>query len=111
MNVVKGKVNPIRDNVLITEMEFGEERTTTGIIIQNLNGKTAGIKARWGRVWAVGPEQKDVTVGNWICVAHGRWTRGIKVDDGGEEITIRRVDNKDILLVSDTKPEGVYVPE
>ncbi len=111
MNVVKGKINPIRDNVLIADMEFGEERTTTGIIIQSLNGKTAGIKARWGRVWAVGPEQKDVSVGDWICVAHGRWTRGIKVEDQGEEITIRRVDNKDILLVSDNKPEGVYVAE
>lgn len=111
MNVVKGKVNPIRDNVLITEMEFGEERTTSGIIIQNLNGKTEGIKARWGRVWAVGPEQKDVAVGDWICVSHGRWTRGVTVDDSGEEIIIRRVDNKDILLVSENKPEGVYVPE
>jgi co-chaperonin GroES (HSP10) len=111
MNVVKGKVNPIRDNVLITEMEFGEERTTSGIIIQNLNGKTEGIKARWGKVWAVGPEQKDVAVGDWICVSHGRWTRGITVDDSGEEIIIRRVDNKDILLVSENKPEGVYVPE
>ncbi len=111
MNVVKGKINPIRDNVLIADMEFGEERTTTGIIIQSLNGKTAGIKARWGRVWAVGPEQKDVSVGDWICVAHGRWTRGIKVEDQGEEITIRRVDNKDMLLVSDNKPEGVYVAE
>ena len=111
MNVVKGKINPIRDNVLITEMEFGEERTTSGIVIQNLNGKLAGIKARWGRVWAVGPKQKDVSVGEWICVAHGRWTRGITVEDSGKEITIRRVDNNDILLVSDTVPEGVYVPE
>jgi co-chaperonin GroES (HSP10) len=111
MNVVKGKINPIRDNVLITEMEFGEERTTTGIIVQSLDGKTSGIKARWGQVWAVGPEQKDVSIGEWICIAHGRWTRGIKVDDSGKEITIRRVDNNDILLVSDTKPEGVYVSE
>jgi co-chaperonin GroES (HSP10) len=111
MNVVKGKINPIRDNVLITEMEFGEERTTTGIIVQSLDGKTSGIKARWGQVWAVGPEQKDVSIGEWICIAHGRWTRGIKVDDSGKEITIRRVDNNDILLVSDTRPEGVYVSE
>lgn len=111
MQVVKGKVSPIRDNVLVTDMEFGEEKTSTGIIIQSLDGKSEGIKARWGKVWAVGPEQVDVTVGDWICVAHGRWTRGVKVEDSGEEITIRRVDNKDILLVSNYKPEGVYVPE
>lgn len=110
MNVVKGTVNPIRDNVLVTDMEFGEERTTTGIIIQSLNGKTEGIKSRWGKVWAIGPEQKDVKVGDWICVSHGRWTRGIKVEDDGREIIVRRIDNKDILIVSDYKPEGVYVP-
>jgi co-chaperonin GroES (HSP10) len=111
MNVVKGKINPIRDNVLITDMEFGEERTTTGIIIQSLDGKTEGIKARWGRVWAIGPEQKDVSIGDWICVAHGRWTRGIKVEENGHELTVRRVDNNDILLVSDYKPDGVYLPQ
>lgn len=110
MNVVKGKINPIRDNVLITDMEFGEERTTTGIIVRSLNGKTEGIKARWGRVWAVGPEQTDVKEGDWVCVAHGRWTRGVKVEDSGEEIIIRRIDNNDILIVSDYKPDGVYIP-
>ena len=111
MNVVKGKINPIRDNVLISDMEFGQERTTTGIIIQSLDGKLEGIKARWGRVWAVGPEQSDVKIGEWICVAHGRWTRGITVeDDNQKEIIVRRVDNKDILIVSDQKPDGVYVP-
>jgi co-chaperonin GroES (HSP10) len=110
MQVVKGRILPLRDNILVADMEFGEEKTTSGIIIQNLNGKVEGIKARWGRVWAIGPEQKDVAVGEWICVAHGRWTRGIQVQDGENEITIRRVDNNDILLVADEKPEGVYVP-
>jgi co-chaperonin GroES (HSP10) len=111
MNVVKGKISPIRDRILVADMEFGEERTTTGIIIQNLDGKTEGIKARWGRVFAIGPEQKDVNVGDWICVAHGRWTRGVKVEEDGKEITIRRVDNDDILLVSDHKPNDVYIPK
>ncbi len=110
MNVIKGSIIPIRDNVLVTDMEFGEEKTATGLIIQSLNGKSEGIKARWGKVWAVGPEQKDVKQGDWICVAHGRWTRGVKVEDNGNEILIRRIDNKDILIVSDYKPEGVYVP-
>jgi co-chaperonin GroES (HSP10) len=110
MQVVKGKIFPIRDNILVTDMEFGEEKTSSGIIIQNLDGKSEGIKARWGRVWAIGPNQKDVKVGEWICVAHGRWTRGIKVEDSGKEIIIRRIDNNDILIVTDEKPDDVYVP-
>lgn len=110
MSIVKGTVIPIRDNVLISEMEFGEERTKHGIIIQQLEGKLEGIKARWGKVWAIGPDQKDVKVGEWVCVDHGRWTRGVRVQsDNGDEIIIRRIDNKDILLVADQKPSDVQL--
>ena len=76
---VTGKLIPIRDNILITDMEFGEEKTKGGIIIQSLDGKSEGIKHRWGRVWAIGPEQKDVKVGEWILLEHGRWTTGVNV--------------------------------
>jgi hypothetical protein len=52
----------------------------------------------------VGPEQKDVIPGQWICVAHGRWTRGLDIEDDEGTKTIRRVDPNDILLVSDEEP-------
>jgi co-chaperonin GroES (HSP10) len=107
---IKGKIAPIKDRVLVKDMEFGEERTKSGIIVQSLNGKLEGIKARWGCVWATGPEVTDVKIGDWICVAHGRWTRGVKIQDhDGSEITIRRVDNDEILLVSDERPADVQV--
>lgn len=107
---VKGKIIPIKDRILVKDMEFGEEKTATGIIIQKLDGKLEGIKARWGQVWAIGPEVTEVKVGEWVCVAHGRWTRGIKVEDhDGSEITIRRIDNEEILLVTDQKPNDVQV--
>jgi hypothetical protein len=34
-------------------------------------------------------------------IAHGRWTRGIKIEDTNGEQIIRKVDPNDILLVSD----------
>lgn len=103
---VTGKLIPIRDNILITDMEFGEEKTKGGIVIQSLDGKSEGIKHRWGRVWAIGPEQKDVKVGEWILLEHGRWTRGVTVvENSGNEIVIRRADLKAILAVADEKPE------
>ena len=111
MNIIEGKIYPIRDNVLVSDMEFGEERTKTGIVVQSLNGKSTGIKARWGRVWAIGPEQKDVNIGEWVCMSHGRWTRGFTVNDNGSEITVRRIDNNDILIVSNEKPNDVFIPE
>lgn len=52
-------------------------------------------------MYAVGPEQQDVAVGQWVCVAHGRWTRGIDVEDESGKRTLRRVDPKDIMLISD----------
>ena len=112
VGLVKGKLRPIRDHVLVVDMDFAEQQTVSGIYLPNMNGKTSGIKPRWGKVYAIGPEQKDVNVGDWIYVTHGRWTRGISIeDDNGEEIVIRRVDTNDILLQSDKKPNDVYLPE
>jgi hypothetical protein len=34
-------------------------------------------------------------------VAHGRWTRGVKIEDDEGEKTIRKIDPNDILMVSD----------
>jgi co-chaperonin GroES (HSP10) len=109
MNVVKGKLKPLRDNVLVTDMNFEEQTTASGIIIQSDDGKSHGVKSRWARVWAIGPEQQDVKVGEWIYIDHGRWTRGIKVEDNGQEIVIRRVETSSILLQSDERPSDAYL--
>jgi hypothetical protein len=42
--------------------------------------------------------------GDWVCVAHGRWTRGVEIEDASGMKTIRKIDPDDILLVSDTSP-------
>ncbi len=108
MNVVKGKIRPLADNVIITDMNFDEQKTASGIILKSDDGKSEGIKPRWGRVWAIGNEQKDVKVGEWILVEHGRWTRGVTVEDeNGDEIIIRRVEVKSILASADEKPSDV----
>ena len=105
INKVVGKLVPIRDNILITDMEFGETRSKGGLVLLSHDGKPEGVKHRWGRVWAIGPEQKDVKVGEWILLEHGRWTRGVTVvDDNGDEIIIRRADLKAILAVADERP-------
>jgi len=93
-------IRPLHDHVLVT-MNFKERVTHSGIIIQSTDGKLEGIHARWGRVYAVGKDQKDVQPGQYILVKHGRWTRGTLVEDQEGEKTIRRIDNADILLVSD----------
>lgn len=101
--VVTSKVTPLRDGIIVEEMKFGMQTTSKGLIILNDDGANHGIKPRWGRVYSVGPDQKDISVGQYILIEHGRWTRGIEVvdPDTGEETVIRKVDNDSILLVSD----------
>lgn len=98
------KLRALHDWVLVEDMNFDERITTGGIILTSDNGKGTGIRPRWGRIYATGPEQKHVQSGQWILVAHGRWTRGIEIEDDAATRTIRRVDPDDIMLVSDERP-------
>ena len=95
------KITALSDAVIVSDMTFDERISHGGIVLPNDDMKSSGIRPRWGKVYAIGPEQKDIKVGQYILISHGRWTRGIKIDDGAGEKVIRKVDNKDILLVSD----------
>ncbi len=104
VNKVK-KLIPLHDHVLATDMNFGQRTLSSGIILMGDDGKTDGIRPRWCKVYATGPDQSDVQVGQWILVEHGRWSRGIEVEINGEQFTIRRIDSGAIMLVSDQEPE------
>lgn len=94
-------IRALHDHVLVCDMNFDQKISHGGIIIPSGDGKLEGIHPRWGRVYAVGPQQRDVQVGQYILVKHGRWTRGVEIIDDEGEKTIRRIDNTDILMVSD----------
>lgn len=105
---VQGTIKPLRDSVFVTDMEFGEQKTRSGIFIPTDNGKTQGIHPRWGRVWAIGPEQKDVSIGEWILVEHGRWTRTIEIElESGEVLEARMVDSDAIMMSADERPDDI----
>ena len=102
INAIKIKsIKPLKDTIIVSNMQFGERITTGGIILRNDDTKSHGIRPRWCRVYAIGPEQNTVEVGQYILVAHGRWGRGMLIEDENGETTIRKVDPNDILLVSD----------
>ena len=63
MSVIKGKLRPLRNTVLVSDMGFEEQTTASGIVIQSDDGKSHGVKPRWARVWAIGPEQVEVKLG------------------------------------------------
>lgn len=99
-------IKALNDHVLVADMNFKERQLSSGIYLLNDDSRTAGIRPRWARVYATGPEQQDIQIGQWILVSHGRWTRGVTIEDTAGEVTIRRVDPNDILLVSDSEPTG-----
>ncbi len=99
------QLKPLKNAVIVSDMNFEERLSSGGIVLVKDNGKSSGIRPRWGRVYAVGPEQHDIRVGTWICVEHGRWTRGIEIEDEHGKQMLRRVDPKDIMLESDELPD------
>lgn len=105
VNKIRGLI-PLKDHVLVTDMNFGQRTLSSGIIMLGDDAKTDGIRPRWAKVYAVGPDQKDVVPGQWILIEHGRWTRGILVEIDNIEFTIRRVDPSNILLVSNEEPSA-----
>lgn len=94
-------LRPLKDTILASHMAFDERITQNGIVLLNDDMKSSGIRPRWCKVYAVGPAQSDVKVGQWICVEHGRWSRGIKIDDGSGKLTVHKIDGNAIMLVSD----------
>lgn len=94
----------LKDHVLVADMNFDGRKLSSGIFLLNDDMRTAGVRPRWAKVYAVGNDQEEVAVGQWILVSHGRWTRGVKIEDQSGEVTIRRIDPADILLISDQEP-------
>jgi hypothetical protein len=45
-----------------------------------------------------------LTVGDWILVEHGRWSRGVEVEDNGTKMTVRSIDPNGVLVVADEPP-------
>jgi co-chaperonin GroES (HSP10) len=100
------KIRPLKGKVLVTDLERGA-RVVNGIIIPNDDGQSRGIRPRWGKVYGVGPDIKEIKVGQWILMEHARWTRMIKItDDDGTELQLWGVDwPAAVMLVSDEDPE------
>lgn len=102
---IKGKLSPIKNRVIVSDMHFGEQIRKSGLILTGDDGTSRGIYPRWCKVHAIGPENTDeYTVGDWILVEHGRWTRGVDIDEGNGESTLRMVEAESIMGWSKEPP-------
>jgi co-chaperonin GroES (HSP10) len=102
--ISKSQFKPLREHVIVKDMSF-KERIVGNIILPNDDGKSSGIRPRWAEVYAVGPEQTTIKSGDFVLVEHGRWTRGIEVEDEDGKHVLRRVDPNGLMMVSDHLPQ------
>jgi co-chaperonin GroES (HSP10) len=103
------QVRPLPQDILIYNMDMGEQTTKSGIVIQSDDGKAHGVKPRWAQVYKVGNKcEVDVKPGQWILIEHGRWTRKIKIDDGESIKEVQKVEVASILAVTDEQPDTAY---
>lgn|SRR6056300_1014332 len=111
IKVYEGTLTPIHNRVLVTDMNFGEQKTAGGIIISSDDGQARGIHPRWGRVIAKGHENDDdYEVGDWILIEHGRWSRGINLKKSdGDKMVVHMVEAESVLGTAKEKPEDVLL--
>lgn len=106
----KIKVRPLSKDLLVINMDMGEMKTAGGIVITSDDGKAHGVKPRWAQVYKVGEQcDLEVSVGQWVLVEHGRWTRKIKIDDGEGVKEFQKVEVSSVIAVTDDRPNDFYI--
>ena len=102
------KLTFFKDHIIVSDMKFDQRITAGGIILMDDDKKSSGIRPRWAKIYGLGPDVVDpeLQIGKYILISHGRWTRGIDIEDELGKKTLRRVDPNDILMVSDQ-----YMPD
>ena len=91
---------------LIADDSFGSHNPVTG-------GQHSGIRPRWARVLAVGPDVYDrVQIGDLVLCDYGKWSRGFPLGrDGLEVVRVWRIKVTDLLLVDSDAPGADYMRE
>lgn len=106
----KIQVRPLSKDLLVINMDMGEQVTSGGIVIMSDDGKAHGVKPRWAQVYKVGDQcEIDVEPGQWVLIEHGRWTRKIKIDDGEGEKEFQKVEVASVIAVADQRPNDFYI--
>ena len=68
---VTGNFKPLRDGIAVADMNFGETRTESGLIIASDDGKVGGVHPRWAEVTHIGPARR---CSNWAMDNGSTWS-------------------------------------
>lgn len=103
--VKAGDFRPLRDKIFVTDLDRGVRKTAGGVIIPDDNMRDSGIRPRWARVWALGPEVKGLMPGEWVLIEHGRWTNGFDIELPDAVVRLWMVDPAAVLISTDEDPK------
>lgn len=103
------KIRPLKERILAELLGLGERVTSSGIIIKSEDGKDRGVRPRWAKIHLVGEGIDWVRPGQFVLVAHGRWSRQFEAEHNGEKLKLVMLDNKEVLCVTDEDPLDEYV--
>ena len=109
LQCIKGPIKPLRDRILVRNIQKGIQKTAGGILLPDDNATERGIHPRWARVYAVGSDIDYVKVGQWVLMEHGRWSEGFDLEENGEIFDLRLAEGKSLLMVSDDEPGDANV--
>ena len=110
MHIVKGKVRPLRNKILVKKIDQGDRVSKGGIILRSadkVEDGGAGIRPRWAEVYAVGSDIDWLQPGEFVLMEHGRWTKGVQIEDDGQEFDLRVADPEGILGKSEDRPDDL----
>ena len=91
-------------NKILAEMidrPDGYKQTKSGIFIDDKDATTNAIRPRWFRVYSVGEGIDWLQEGQYVFVAHGRWSTGININ---KDLRLYLLDNDECLAVQDEDP-------
>jgi co-chaperonin GroES (HSP10) len=101
-------VEPVSNWIAVDLIDTGAKVLQSGIIIQDDDMKKHGIRPRWAKVIAVGPDvhkEGDINPGNFLLLEHLGWTRAIDVDMDGEDTKVYWTIPEKVVLISDETDE------
>tara|TARA_B100000927_G_C16358459_1_gene426399 strand:- start:325 stop:672 length:348 start_codon:yes stop_codon:yes gene_type:complete len=77
------------------------KKSKSGLLIADKDMDESGIKPRWFKIYSVGDDVDFCTEGDYVLVAHGRWSRGVEI---GPDEKVWLLDNDDCLAISNEPP-------
>lgn len=100
------ELKPIKDSILFTFLQnsrngYFRNETSWGFKISGEDFDTS--KPRWGIAKVVGPDCKDVKVGDYIMIEPLKWTTALEHEDE----KFWRTAEEFVMATTDSKPEEV----